>query len=77
MQFPAMNFLFSKTRPRPFVEVLAVGGVGEKQFGEWFAAGAAGFGMGGELYRAGMTTAEIARRAKEIVSAYKAAKDIV
>lgn len=55
-------------------EVFAVGGVSEKQFGEWFAAGASGFGVGGELYRAGMSAAELSQNAKRIVSAYKSAK---
>ena len=59
----------------PDMPVLAVGGVDEAQFEGWLAAGAAGFGLGGELYRAGMTASEIARRAKEIVLAYQAARE--
>lgn len=59
----------------PEIPVLAVGGVGEKQFGEWLAAGAAGFGVGGELYRPGMSADEVFVRAKEIVSAYRTAKE--
>ncbi len=57
----------------PTLDVYAVGGIGEDKFAEWLAAGAAGFGLGSELYRAGMTVTEVAHRAQEITSAYKAA----
>jgi 2-dehydro-3-deoxyphosphogalactonate aldolase len=48
--------------------VWAVGGVGPDSLAEWWAAGARGFGLGGELYRPGQAadvTAANARRAVE------------
>lgn len=50
--------------------VYAVGGVGPAQFAEWLAAGAEGFGIGTALYRPGDSAAEVAARARDIVSAY-------
>jgi 2-dehydro-3-deoxyphosphogalactonate aldolase len=50
--------------------VFAVGGAGPDNFGDWIAAGAAGFGIGSALYKPGLTTAEIAARAAQIVAAY-------
>lgn len=51
----------------------AVGGAGPENFGEWFKAGATGFGIGSALFKPGFTVAEIKQRAGEIVSAYDAA----
>ncbi len=56
----------------PEVEIYPVGGVGPAQMGEWRAAGAAGFGLGSELYRPGQspeTTADTARRSVAAVAA--------
>jgi 2-dehydro-3-deoxyphosphogalactonate aldolase len=50
--------------------VFAVGGAGPDNFADWIAAGAAGFGIGSALYKPGLTTAEIAARAAQIVAAY-------
>lgn len=50
--------------------VFAVGGAGADNFAQWFAAGANGFGIGTALYSPGMQAAEVAARAKDIVSAY-------
>jgi 2-dehydro-3-deoxyphosphogalactonate aldolase len=55
------------------VSVLAVGGVGAAEMPEWLAAGAKGFGVGGELYKPGRPVAEIAERASKLVAAYRAA----
>lgn len=55
-------------------QVYAVGGAGPENFADWFAASADGFGIGSALYKQGMTTADIAARAKDIVAAYDAAK---
>ncbi|SRR5579859_164588 len=55
------------------VSVLAVGGVGPAEMKEWLAAGAAGFGVGGTLYKPGRPVAEIAERAAALVAAYRAA----
>lgn len=55
-------------------QVYAVGGAGPENFADWFAASADGFGLGSALYKPGMTTADIAARAKDIVAAYDAAR---
>ena len=53
--------------------VYAVGGAGASNMKEWRAAGAAGFGLGSDLFKPDFTDAEIATRAKECVDAFKAA----
>lgn len=50
--------------------VYAVGGAGPANFADWAKAGANGFGIGTALYTPGLSTAEIATRATEIVAAY-------
>ncbi|MCP1169977.1 2-dehydro-3-deoxy-6-phosphogalactonate aldolase [Limimaricola litoreus] len=50
--------------------IYAVGGAGASNFGEWIAAGADGFGLGTALYTPGLSTEEIAARAREIVAVY-------
>ncbi len=52
--------------------VLPVGGVGPAHMAEWWAAGARGFGLGGDLYRPGMAPAEVGARAAEAVAAIAA-----
>lgn len=54
-------------------KVFAVGGAGPETFGTWLAASADGFGIGSALFKPGMTAADVATRAKDIVSAYDAA----
>lgn len=54
-------------------QVYAVGGAGPENFGDWIAASADGFGIGSALYKQGMSTADIAARARDIVAAYDAA----
>jgi 2-dehydro-3-deoxyphosphogalactonate aldolase len=56
------------------VRVLAVGGVGLDDLAAWLAAGADGFGIGGELYRPGDGPAEVGRRASAFVAAISAAR---
>jgi 2-dehydro-3-deoxyphosphogalactonate aldolase len=41
--------------------------------GQWLAAGTDGFGIGTELYRPGMTAADVSERALRIVAAYDSA----
>jgi len=54
--------------------VLVVGGVGADNIGEWFAAGAAGAGIGGSLYRPGRTVREVGAIAEGLVRAARAAR---
>lgn len=56
------------------VPVYAVGGAGRSNFARWIAAGADGFGIGTALYTPGLTAAEVAARAREIVAAWEAAR---
>lgn len=55
------------------VSVYAVGGIGPAEMGSWLAAGANGFGVGGELYRPGQSAAEVATRARALIQAWRAA----
>src|ERR1700761_3926979 len=55
------------------VPVYAVGGVGAGNMREWKKAGAAGFGLGSDLFKPDFTDAEIADRAKTCVAAWKGA----
>lgn len=54
----------------PGTQVYAVGGAGPDNFADWIKASADGFGIGSALYKPGMTTADIATRARDIVAAY-------
>jgi len=54
-------------------QVFAVGGADVGNLGDWIAAGADGFGIGSALYAPGMSVADVAARAREIVQAYDAA----
>ena len=51
------------------VKVLAVGGVGPAEMAAWRAAGAAGFGLGSELYRPGQSAEETFEKARRAVGA--------
>lgn len=51
-------------------QVYAVGGAGVSNFGAWLKAGADGFGIGTALYTPGLSVAEVAACAQEIVAAY-------
>lgn len=54
----------------PDVPLYAVGGANPDNFAEYFGAGCAGFGLGSYLYKPGMTTDDIAARARLAVAAY-------
>jgi 2-dehydro-3-deoxyphosphogalactonate aldolase len=62
----AMLAVLPKTVP-----VYAVGGVGAGNMSEWRKAGAAGFGLGSELFKPDFTDEEIANRAQRCVAAFK------
>ncbi|MEH3159503.1 MAG: 2-dehydro-3-deoxy-6-phosphogalactonate aldolase [Sphingomonas taxi] len=53
------------------VKVLAVGGITPDTMPAWAAAGADGFGLGSNLYRAGKSAADVARDAAAFVTAVK------
>jgi len=55
------------------VPVYAVGGVGAANMAEWKKGGAAGFGLGSELFKPDFTDAEISERTKKCVAAFKGA----
>lgn len=52
--------------------LLAVGGAGPSNMAEWWAAGARGFGLGGDLYKPGQSPADTAQKAKAAVEACRA-----
>ena len=54
-------------------QIFAVGGVEAAQFGDWIAAGAAGFGVGSALVKPGRDLAQIETAGRSIVAAYDAA----
>jgi 2-dehydro-3-deoxyphosphogalactonate aldolase len=64
----AMLAVLPKTVP-----VYAVGGVGAGNMSEWRKAGAAGFGLGSELFKPDFSDEDIASRARKCVAAFKAA----
>ena len=52
----------------------AVGGVTPDNLASWRAAGASGFGIGGALFKPGMTAADVGERARAFVSAWNATR---
>ncbi len=53
--------------------ILAVGGAGAENASEWLAAGADGFGIGSDLYKAGFSAEDVHQRCVNIVAAISAA----
>jgi 2-dehydro-3-deoxyphosphogalactonate aldolase len=53
--------------------VWAVGGAGANNLGEWLAAGAVGIGVGGSLYKPGVSVQSVQTRADELVAAWRIA----
>ena len=58
----------------PEIPVYAVGGANPDNFGEYFAAGCTGFGLGTYIYKPGMSVEQVAERAVAAVAAYDAGK---
>ena len=56
------------------VRVFPVGGVGVADIAAWLSAGAAGFGLGSELFRPEYELEEIAQRAADVVRAVSEAR---
>ncbi|WP_050626443.1 2-dehydro-3-deoxy-6-phosphogalactonate aldolase [Bradyrhizobium viridifuturi] len=50
--------------------IAAVGGVSDQNFAEYVKAGIRAFGLGGSLYKPGMTAADVAARARLTIEAY-------
>jgi 2-dehydro-3-deoxyphosphogalactonate aldolase len=48
--------------------IYPVGGVAPEHFGQWLAAGADGFGLGGALYQPGDSAAIVGRKAARVVA---------
>jgi 2-dehydro-3-deoxyphosphogalactonate aldolase len=55
------------------VKIYPVGGIGSQDIAEWLAAGADGFGFGGELFTPAYTLTELTTRAQGLVQALRAA----
>ncbi len=55
----------------PALPVFVVGGVGAGNLADFHAAGAAGYGFGGNVYRAGRPAAEVGAAARDIVAEYQ------
>lgn len=55
------------------IPLLPTGGISPESFPAWLAAGASGFGIGGNLYRPGRSLAEIRANAKAFVDAWRTA----
>jgi 2-dehydro-3-deoxyphosphogalactonate aldolase len=57
----------------PETPVYAVGGVGPRDFADWRAAGADGFGLGSSLFQPAWPVTRVAEQARASVEAYDAA----
>lgn len=57
------------------VKVYAVGGIGPQDIAGWLAAGADGFGFGGELFKPAYTLAGLSKRARDLVEALRRATE--
>lgn len=58
----------------PTIPLYAVGGANPDNFGEYFAAGCAGFGLGTYIFKPGMSVTDVAQRAAAAVLAYDQGK---
>ncbi|HEV7345301.1 MAG TPA: 2-dehydro-3-deoxy-6-phosphogalactonate aldolase [Devosia sp.] len=59
----------------PEIPLYAVGGANPDNFGDYFAAGCTGFGLGTFIYTPGMAVAQVAERAAAAVAAYDRGKN--
>ncbi len=55
----------------PTMPLYAVGGANPDNFGEYFAAGCAGFGLGTYIFKPGMSAGDVADKAAKAVAAYE------
>jgi len=55
-----------------YVKLYAVGGITPTNMQGWIDAGVAGFGIGSNIYKLGFTAADVAKSAKEFVTAWRA-----
>jgi 2-dehydro-3-deoxyphosphogalactonate aldolase len=51
-----------------------VGGIAADHFAPYLEAGAAGFGLGGSIYKPGAAPEDVHRRAADLVRAFKEAR---
>jgi 2-dehydro-3-deoxyphosphogalactonate aldolase len=56
------------------VSLYAVGGVTPANMKEWADAGCAGFGIGSNIYKPGMSTEDVGKAARDFAAAWKALK---
>jgi 2-dehydro-3-deoxyphosphogalactonate aldolase len=56
------------------VNVYAVGGVTPANMKEWAEAGCAGFGIGSNIYKPGMSADDVSKAARDFVAAWKSLK---
>ncbi|MES2990283.1 MAG: 2-dehydro-3-deoxy-6-phosphogalactonate aldolase [Pseudomonadota bacterium] len=57
----------------PGTPLWPVGGVTPESMADWVAAGATGFGIGGQLYQAGAAAAEVGAQARRFIAAWERA----
>lgn len=57
----------------PGTPLWPVGGVTPESMADWVAAGATGFGIGGQLYQAGAGAAEVGAQARRFIAAWERA----
>lgn len=60
-----------KTVLPPGTPLWPVGGITPASIATWLAAGATGFGIGGQLYTPGLDNAELRKRAEEFMDAWR------
>ena len=53
------------------IKIIAVGGINADNLTEYWQAGARGFGIGSDLYRAGDSALSVSEKTKNIVIAYE------